>query len=226
MGLSGTGRSREPGSGEVSDLGRDEGLELTVSVRAGCFGRGGHATGGEGFLAGFTSSVSRRQASPEGLGRAKVGSRFPHLLLPSRPASRSRQCLGKGSKQSGRSCTSSLPGLSPSQTCCRGCAASWSVLSRAGVSVSGTYLQAGVSQKRVWSRSFRVAEIPVTCQPDGAGWAGRTVSLRRGAGCWGEHVCLSAGPGEGVAGSARIVPGRAGSALLLSSCSGAGGKLG
>lgn len=32
MGLSGTGRSREPGSGEVSDLGGDEGLELAGSA--------------------------------------------------------------------------------------------------------------------------------------------------------------------------------------------------
>lgn len=41
-----------------------------------------------------------------------MGSCFPLLLLPSSPASSSRQCLGRGSKQSGRSRTSSSPGLS------------------------------------------------------------------------------------------------------------------
>lgn len=75
--------------------------------------------GGKGVLGGFAVSVPRRQASPAGLGRAKVGSCFPHLLQPSPPASRSGQSLAGGSKQSGRSCTSSSPGLSPSQTHCR-----------------------------------------------------------------------------------------------------------
>lgn len=74
---------------------------------------------GNGFLAGFTVSVPGRQASLEELGKVKVGSCFSHLLLPSCPARRSRQCLRGGSKQSGRSCTSSSPGLSPSQTRCR-----------------------------------------------------------------------------------------------------------
>lgn len=53
MGLSGTGRSREPGSGEVSDLGGDEGPELAGSMRTERVGGGGPAAGweeGSGWL--------------------------------------------------------------------------------------------------------------------------------------------------------------------------------
>lgn len=52
-----------------------------------------------------------------------------------------------------------------------------------------------------------MAEIPVTCQPDGAGWAGRAVSLRRGVGHRGEHARLPAGPGEGWPAACGEFPG-------------------
>jgi len=116
MGLLGTGRSREPGSGEVSDSGQ-------ARVRS----RGGRASGvlwrlgtrrrlGRGFWPVSPSLCQGGWQLRGVLGRAKVGRCSPHLLLPSRPASRSRQSLGGGSKHGGRSCTSSSPGLSPSQT--------------------------------------------------------------------------------------------------------------
>lgn len=119
MGLSGTGRSREPGSGEVSDPGVMRGRSSRGACERGASEARDALPAAKGFLAGFTVSVPQAQASPAGLGRAKMGSCFPHLLLPSRPASRSRQCLGRGSKQSGRSCTSSSPGLSRSESRCQ-----------------------------------------------------------------------------------------------------------
>lgn len=85
MGLSGTGRSQEPGSGEVSDLGWGEGPELAVIVWAGCSQDGIVLLAGKGFLAGFTVSVPRQWMSPAGMGRAKVGELFlsPPPVLPS-----------------------------------------------------------------------------------------------------------------------------------------------
>lgn len=119
MGLSGTGRSREPGSGEVSDSGQMGGRSSRGACERGASEARDALPAADGFQAGLTVSLPQAQASPAGLGRAKVGSCFPHLLLPSRPASSSRQCLGRGSKQSGRSCTSSSPGLSRSESRCQ-----------------------------------------------------------------------------------------------------------
>lgn len=82
MGLSGTGRSREPGSGEVSDLGRDEGPELTVSVRAGCFGGGGRAAGGEGVSGWFHLLCAKAAGVSGGAGEGEGG----ELLPPPPPA--------------------------------------------------------------------------------------------------------------------------------------------
>lgn len=120
MGLSGTGRSREPGSGEVSDLGGDEGLELMASVPAAGLHRWGIAAGWEGVSGWFHRLCAKAADVFCGAGEGEGG----ELLPPPPPALLS--CFqkqaepGGGSKQSGRSCTSSLPGLSPSQTRCRG----------------------------------------------------------------------------------------------------------
>lgn len=119
MGLSGTGRSREPGSGEVSDSGETRGRSCRGACERGAWRRGTRCRLPRAFRPLSPSLCHTLRHLRRGWGGQRWGSCFPHLLLPSRPASRSRQCLGRGSKQSGRSCTSSSPGLSPSESRCQ-----------------------------------------------------------------------------------------------------------
>lgn len=206
MGLSGTGRSREPGSGEVSDPGEMGGRSSRGACERGASEARGALPAATGFVAAFTVSLPRAQASPAGLGRAKVGGCFPHLLLPSRPASSSRQCLGRGSKQSGRSCTSSSPGLSRSE----------SVRAQQGQPSPARLLPGSRCAPKCARRGGSMAaEVPVPCPEELAG-QGEPCQSGREPGA----VCACGGPRE------RAVPGRAGRALRRSSCSGARGTAG
>lgn len=108
---------------------------------------------GNGFLAGFTVSVPGRPASPAGLGKAKVGSCFSHLLLPSVLLAEAGSASAEEVNRVGGAAPLPRQGF-PQPDPLPGRAASWSVLSRAGVSLSRTYLEAGVPWKCTRSQSL------------------------------------------------------------------------
>lgn len=180
----------------MSDLGEMRGRSSRGACERGASEARDAPPAAKGFLAAFSLSVPRAQASPAGLGRAKVGSCFPHLLLPCVPLPGAGSASAEEVNRVGGAAPLPRQGFLPASPAVR--TRGKLVRSQQGQPVRVRLLPGSHCAPKVRLETKRYGSGTRGAVPGGAGQAGRAVPAEREPGAAGAPCVPAAGPGPGT----------------------------